>query len=255
MGNIMSGLTYVLAKVGFLPIPDTTLKNKADANLEALRRLYPHTNLTVTSFNKIEFNGVEAKTTNVQQHMLTMHDVDKKFGFRLQPDAIFIHTLAYDGFDSFWEKASYIIDTVVNIVEFTHVNFLGARYINKYKWSDETGFSTYVKRLEFLQPSLNDLSQAGSNLLSLYVPEIGRLQINSGVTVDGFEFAPEIYDLARDFGIDNPILDNAWAHLDFDSFLPFEQKVEAYDLPAISSAFSALHKNIKDSYLNIAIAK
>ncbi|MFM4897973.1 TIGR04255 family protein [Aeromonas caviae] len=250
----MSNLSYVLGKVGFATIPNKTLKDAIDAIQEKLRRQYPVIGaMTTIEYNQIEFSGAGSpQTVTISHPVLVMTDADRVFGFRLTPDSLFVHTTSYVTYKDYITKFTEIIDSITSVIELTHVNFIGMRYINKYQWDNQAGFSNFVKRGEFLQPELLGLLRAGGNMTSAFLSENKRLVVNSGVTIDSVKYPHDVFELVRDFMIENEVKSGPWAHLDFDSFEPFEKMIP-YNINTIINCFSLLHDNIKRAYLDITV--
>lgn len=237
-------LIYMLSKIQFGRIPNTTFLSKSDYILEALRKEYPIVlpKKNVQTF-KIEFKGPGVpEMVQEEDPVLTLVSANKDWAIRITPEHIILHTKNYGCFDDFERRMKKLLSALQETLGISHFSFIGMRFLNKFTHSSELLNEFGINRPEFLQPIVNGYNRGGSNLSARYEDIEGRyfLSINSGVVINGPKITPELAELASD--ILNPVDVDAGvvAHVDIDSFYFLEDRMEEFDIDIISNKLNEL---------------
>lgn len=237
-------LIYMLSKIQFGRIPNTTFLSASDYILEALRKEYPIVlpKKNVQTF-KIEFKGPGVpEMVQEEDPVLTLVSANKDWAIRITPEHIILHTKNYDCFDDFERRMKKLLSALQETLAISHFSFIGMRFLNKLSHSLELLNEFGINRPEFLQPTIDGYNRGGSNLTARY-EDIERryyLNINSGVVINGPKITPELAELASD--ILNPVDVDAGvvAHVDIDSFYFLEDRMEEFDIDIISNKLNEL---------------
>lgn len=246
-------LIYMLSKIEFGRISESKFMAGMDGIIEGLRRDFPHV-MPLRKQNSFRFElkseGAPEVFTDIDP-VLTLLSSNKNWGIRIAPNFIILHTKKCEGFKDFREKFFKVIEAVHRNFDITHISFVGMRYLNAFKYNEQTDFNEYFRRLDFLQPDLNSWMKAGSNMSARYVVGTEALNINSGVMINAPKYMPDLADLASDIDNINLINEGPVAHLDIDSFYGTDDLVE-FSMDFISQKIDVLRDNANAGFHEIA---
>jgi len=244
-----SNLSYALTKIQFGKITESTFTKNTDLLIEALGDEYP-----IFSDKKIEqievrFDSAtgEQSTIKTQLPIITLLSADEEWGVRITQEHMILHTASYSSYEDFENRVSCILTKIKEIMNIRHLAFIGLRYLNKF---DEVNFTQNFQRTEFLQPTFDKFSPAGSNLASRYIDGNYGISINSGITVNSQKYPNDLIELLADIKTENIILNGAHAHLDIDIYSP-EKKLVIYNHDSVMATLKELRSRAKIIYKSI----
>lgn len=238
-------LIYMLSKIQFGRIPNTTFLSASDNILEALRKEYP---IVLPKKNlqtfKIEFKGVGVpEMLQEEDPVLTLVSANKDWAIRISPEYIILHTKNYGRFDEFEHRLKKLLTVLEGALEISHFSFVGMRFLNKFPHSLDLKNEFGINRFEFLQPTMEGYNRGGSNLSARYEDVNARnfLSINSGVVINGPKIVPELAELASD--ILNPLDVDAGvvAHIDIDCFYFLQDRMDEFNVDVVLNKFNELN--------------
>lgn len=212
-----SNLSYVLSKIQFGRITESTFTKNSDTLIELLNERYP--NFISKQIEHVEIKigpkgEQEIKKSSIP--VITLITADNSWGIRITQDHILLHTSKYSSFKNLESRISEVLTAIETTMKIRHIAFIGLRYINKF---NEKKFEACFKRKEFLQPFFDNLSMAGSNLTAQYKDNEISINVNSGVLINNFEYPGDLIELTNDLKLENKTCNGPWAHLDIDAFI------------------------------------
>ncbi|HCR4430663.1 TPA: TIGR04255 family protein [Morganella morganii] len=250
-------LVYMLVKIEFGRIPDSTFLRLADEISESIRKDYPIAP-QIKKFKMLQLDmrsKERPEVSEVESPVMTFLSPDKNFGLRIGSDFLVVHTKKYQSFSDLSRRVAKILPLLIEKYEITHYSFLGIRYVNKIIPDDNQEFDSVVKRTDFLQPQLCKWLKGGSNMLSHYVDrklEIA-LRINSGVMVDGMLVPADLMEVASDIVDIEERLPGPIAHIDIDATYNKDPDagMDEIDTDEIIDKMSRLRSMANAAYENI----
>jgi len=236
-----SNLSYALTKIQFGKITESTFTKNTDSLIEALVDEYPTFEDKKVEQIEMRFDSAtrEQSTIKTLLPIITLLSTDEEWGVRITQDHVILHTASYLSYEDFESRISFILTKIKEIMKIRHLAFIGLRYLNKF---NEENFSENFKRTEFLQPTFDKFSMAGSNMASRYVDGKYGININSGVTVNSQKYPPDLMELLADIKTKNPILEGAHSP---------EPKLVAYDHHSVITTLRELRSRAKTIYNSI----
>ncbi|WP_130100489.1 TIGR04255 family protein [Siccibacter turicensis] len=249
-------LIHMLSKIEFGRISRKKFLDSVDYVIESLRKDFPYV-LQVREQNSYRFELKIEGTPEViteTDPILTLLSANKTWGIRISQGFIVLQTKKYEGFTDFINKMSNVIDAVHQHLEITHTSFIGMRYINKFPYIPGEEFKDCFKRLEFLQPDMNEWKKAGSNLNARYVVETEALSLNSGVMVNAPKHNADLAELVSDIDDVTEIIGGPIAHLDIDSFFNNGELIE-YNKEYIINKINTLRLNANKVFMETVSSK
>ena len=248
---IMSNPLYVLVKVGIAPIPTKTFESKQDDLHETLRREYPSVG-AVSVLHQQTINvsptGTEVRSESVP--ILSRSNISDGWAIRIMPDAIFLQTNKYTSYLDLRSRLERVLGLVHEVIDITHYQFAGIRYVNKYPLGINKDFDGKIRRVDFLQPELCNLPKAGSNLLSIYFEGENQLRVNSGVTVNNPPLNADLAEFAQELGMDMSPIQGACAHVDLDAHCQLKAPAP-FNMKEITETIDSLRLLAKNAYLEV----
>ncbi|POW59058.1 hypothetical protein C3408_05680 [Candidatus Pantoea alvi] len=248
-------LIYMLSKIQYGRISNSKFDSGKDQIIEKLRKSFPHVQ-PIRRQNSFRFDfstDGKAELVNEPDPMLSLLSANKAWAIRVTPNFLILHTKSYAGFSDFLERMMTILEAVNEAFEISHVSFIGMRFLNNFEYDSETMFRDSFKRLDFLQPELNEWSRMGSNLNARYPIAPDLININSGVNINAPKYLPDIFDLASDLDDVSKIIESPVAYLDIDSFFPTEHDLQEFDYAFIREKLHQLRNNANQAFEEIIV--
>lgn len=248
-------LIYMLSKIQYGRISNSKFETGKDLIIERLRKNFPHVQ-QVRMQNSFRFDfGADGKPEMVNEPdpMLSLISANKAWAIRITPNFMILHTKKYAGFSDFIERMMNVLKAVNESFEISHISFMGLRFLNNFDYDEETMFKDSFKRMEFLQPELNEWMRAGSNLNARYPILPDMININSGVNIGAPKYLPDIFELASDLDDVTKVIDQPVAYLDIDSFFPTEHDLQEFDYDFIRDKLNQLRLNANQAFSDIIV--
>ncbi|MEC8082462.1 MAG: TIGR04255 family protein [Pseudomonadota bacterium] len=246
-------LAFVVSKVQYAPIPESTFQKAVSSIQEQLRKKYPN----ISSRQKVQVVDVELNAEADEQSVskqtflrIAMASADLSWCVQIMPTDLMLLTTSYESFEDFYGRVDEILEIASEALDITHTGFVGIRYINKFELDPETDSFPSIGRQEFLQPSILDFKMGGSNLSARYKTQEGWLNLNSGVSINSPSLLPDLHSLIAEWKPNNDVGMGAWAHVDIDSFASSDGLKE-FDREYVMNTLKQLRKYAKDAYNSI----
>lgn len=244
----------MLSKIQFVRITDSKFKDLSDTVLEELRENYP----LVQPKREVQSVQIDFGTDGQQnfkqtsEPMLSLISANKEWGVVISPENLILHTKNYGEFDQFEARMKFILGKLISVFKISHTSFLGMRFLNTFNYFEEHEFRDSFKRLDFLQPEINDWGRGGSSLSARYaVSESNMININSGVMINAPKLPPDLMQLASELGDFSQVKMEPVAHLDIDSFCFFENEIQEFTIDNILKNINNLRVNANDAFHSI----
>jgi len=248
-------LIYMLSKIQYGRISNTKFDSGKDQIIEKLRKNFPHVQ-PIRKQNSFRFDfGSDGVPEFVNEHdpMLSLLSANKTWAIRITPNFLILHTKEYEGFSDFLKRMMAVLEAVNEAFELSHVSFLGMRFLNNFDYNVEASFKDSFKRMEYLQPELNEWMRMGSNLNARYAIFPDFVNVNSGVNIGAPKYLPDIFDLASDLDDVAKIIEEPVAYLDIDSFFPTEHDLIEFDYEFVSEKLNQLRMNANKAFGDIIV--
>lgn len=248
-------LIYMLSKIQYGRISDTKFDSGKDQIIEKLRKNFPHVQPTrkQKSFRfDVGTNG-KPELINESEPMISLLSANKAWAIRVTPQFFILHTKKYEGFTDFLRRMMTVLEAVNESFEISHISFMGMRFLNSFDYNSETKFKDSFKRMDFLQPELNDWFRMGSNLNARYPVLPDFININSGVNIGAPRYLPDVFDIASDLDDVTKIIQEPVAYLDIDSFFPTEHELQEFDYDLVREKLNQLRVNANKAFNEIIV--
>ncbi|WP_072930007.1 TIGR04255 family protein [Nissabacter archeti] len=248
-------LIYMLSKVQYGRISKSRFDSKVDEIIEKLRKNFPHVQ-PIRQQNSFRFElkfESQPEIINEPDPMLILLSANKTWAIRITPSFVILHTKKYEGFDDFLNKMLMVVKEVNESFEISHISFMGMRFLNNFEYDPNTKFTDSFKRMDFLQPELNEWMRMGSNLSARYPILPNMININSGVMINAPKYLPDLIDLAVDLDDVTKINERPIAYLDIDSFFATEHDLKEFSMPFIAEKLKDLRTNANQAFYEIIV--
>lgn len=238
---------YTLVQFKFNPI--TQMPEYVPRIQEHLRRIgYPDFRQdTLVSFNIRRTDEAQPEIQNLQQNRWSFTNAKGDEGYLVSSDSLVFHTVAYDSFDNFSDKALTGLSFMHKTIELAYIDRIGLRYLDFV--SPKAGELID----DYLTPSLLGHSMLISGTLTHAYTETlsqidgGTLIARAVITESGLTIPPDLVPLNLKLSPRFSSVSGRNAVLDVDYFV--SERLDGVNMDLIRSQLHASHKIITDAFL------
>lgn len=253
-GNLSNHpLVYTLFMLRFPK--QTTLESVVPKIQESLKKDYPI--YEPRSQQGIEIaqspDGQSFRTFTTTDHLF--FDGERKRGFLVRDDRVVFHAARYPSFEEFSSWFMSVIRVVVDVMDLSHYESVGIRYIDaiipNYGEGESLEDLLNQSLLHFEIKAEGITQCASSRQTSQYTTDEGLLTLKSNLLLStDTSIPPELRDLSSLLRVEEKEKKGSFAVLDFDhAFAPPEGTVDELDLDALLTKVNKMHDITSRAFL------
>lgn len=246
-----SPLVYTLGMVQFPKVP--RIERFTDSFLDKIRNKYPLLDEVNFPVYTADFSPQGIQMGQQESRLAQFLSIDKKWGFILTDQGLFLHSIDYQDFNDFIGRFQVGLEALLNLPEIAiqWVRSIGIRYVNLITPKNKHELNEYIHAWVLPnQPTDSELTIVQSAYVARYKTKIGELRLQS-LRNPQFTLPPELQSPL--------ILKNKWikerpqtdfALIDIDHSITFERPIKigtkkvSENLTNLRSISSSVFKSI-----------
>ncbi len=244
-------LVYTLGMVQFPKIP--VVERFIDNFLDKIRNAYPLLDEVKVPVYTADFSPQGIQIGQQESRLAQFLSIDKKWGFILTEQGLYLHSIDYQDFENFVERFQFGMEALLKLPEIgiQWIRSIGIRYVNLITPKSKHELNEYIHAWVLPnEPTDSELSIIQSAYAARYKTKIGELRLQS-LRNPQFTLPPELQSpliLKNQWIRERPQTD--FALIDIDHSITFEQpekidtKKVIKDLTSLRAISSSVFKSV-----------